>query len=1699
MRVPHAGSDRLTDPSEIAALGKYLRKLKPEIEVSDVDIPGRAASELKNDLSSLEGSVERLESKEIQSLGDNILQRITGKPGEINSLGNRRVEAEGIKDSKDNKPSGNLEKLEGSIVEPNIGISERQTLPGVLDEIELSGDRKKLEGNLREIINEGTHLERLGVENTLESLGEGKREVLQDNRDISLSDFLIGLSAGNEEVQLNSNTESISGGRVKEATIDVEVDKIIVPVEKELDTKVEKVQEGPQDLTELPSIVESVGYVNDLLELPKVGQEIIQGKVIEEITTGNVRVVGEERIVSLEEKVEKIETSSGIEELTSSLERLEAKETPSLNNSIEKLREIPKVEGLGLRREAIHEMPVVLDELGNGIEMILGNKEVSLDTSTPFSLLSEVTNINDLPERAIQVGVNTQNTPSLADGILDVVGETNKDFTLSRLTETVREGYVEVNSLHDQVKNVEGEENKPISHLNKNIETITGSPDIEIELGRNTEKMKGKSIDPKELSHSTPPISGSSPEITTISKTSENIQKGKPKVDKLEENPEKIKGVTGVDNLKGKIEKVREGLQDTGELSKITETVPNRSNPIVELSTSKKGVGDIPEIGELSKGVVKSQGTLKDTPLSNVRKDLTGSPKAPDLIGDIKKIQGLLKSQEISGHKEKLEGVTGIRELSKDKKTITVTGDIESLTNTREGLGETLEVESLYSYLEGVEGETKKAESLSKDRETLTDSRENKLTSHRESLKDTSKIETLSDFLDTLDWENDNPLDNHHEKLDEVPEVKVLSDILVKGGKKEAKELSSTREDLTGISETESLSDHLDSLIGKKEVNTLYSDTIQAEKNDTSKINKGRVSGEGWEKDGTDDYNHEDFTGLDTTRLNLGGENKPTSLYEKVLSPEVSYTDGSIHEGWNGELDRSSALKKGVNQNENSFNPDTGDGLYSGALEAEENDTFKINVGANLTDEEDDYAHKGWEGELDDRSIKVGKNDTTKINVSNYKDGEYTGTSWKKENTDDPYEGFSKLGTLKVSAEKNDTSKINAGKNLADERDDYAHKGWSDDYIEELAEVLRSRKDLRLYYNNILKFAERKDTRSPWASKIQSLVSAYLSGDEISESRIQEFEKQLFNTIFTQYETDQQKVIKSKDSTRKKARKNGMGEKEEIGLANIKPSYVLEDENRSITTAVDSGETYPQDKKGKRSISLRNESAYVTKYKLEWAWRSTLDASQYLRWTAEQATFGTHGSTKALLLDTVLKALVSSRNVGERLIGSNRDRLPGGDNMLGTLVGLSQGDLVENAKIAARRIAKAGLDALTPDPNQLIDKSQPLNRPKKWEDTKAFQSGNKRKNNFNTVDEKEVKKSLGKALLGETKGIIGIDNNERDYNFKENYLNNQCWGIRTTLSELCGATDINSVEDLRTAIESSPIMTSASKVTTTTFNNAVGKVTTLDDNSNWEIVFLPYIGESNGKCSYLPSIREINSLNKKQFGLTTSYGLWIPFISFELNKSKMISKTLQLFDGEISYPVGMEYTNELRLTIADDQYKSWRRYFEMCANCAVYNSTLHDEGYYTTEFTEGEYITLEDKLKSTDELKTEIDKTFICPAPYKNITFRCLIYCMTPQKETIDKYDLLLVMKDFSEDRSGDIEPGGSDLTISFSIVGEHPSEVDNSGKYQSSWWSSNYYKNKNQRIDQRNLEKALEKKAMGMSILQTGASAAISEALDML
>ena len=74
---------------------------------------------------------------------------------------------------------------------------------------------------------------------------------------------------------------------------------------------------------------------------------------------------------------------------------------------------------------------------------------------------------------------------------------------------------------------------------------------------------------------------------------------------------------------------------------------------------------------------------------------------------------------------------------------------------------------------------------------------------------------------------------------------------------------------------------------------------------------------------------------------------------------------------------------------------------------------------------------------------------------------------------------------------------------------------------------------------------------------------------------------------------------------------------------------------------------------------------------------------------------------------------------------------------------------------------------------------------------------------------------------------------------------------------------------------------------------------------------------------------------------------------------------------------------------------------------------------------------------------TAVDKSHILVPNFKNVTFKCTILVMTPQLSTIKKYVLLLVLKDYPEEYSGEVDSSAGDLSLSFSIVGENPHDDD--------------------------------------------------------
>lgn len=311
------------------------------------------------------------------------------------------------------------------------------------------------------------------------------------------------------------------------------------------------------------------------------------------------------------------------------------------------------------------------------------------------------------------------------------------------------------------------------------------------------------------------------------------------------------------------------------------------------------------------------------------------------------------------------------------------------------------------------------------------------------------------------------------------------------------------------------------------------------------------------------------------------------------------------------------------------------------------------------------------------------------------------------------------------------------------------------------------------------------------------------------------------------------------------------------------------------------------------------------------------------------------------------------------------------------------------------------------------------------------------------------KTTLGNAILEKIRlDALTSDDKSKDKTvvYPVKYIQNNA--MYTTLKELCNSTgeNIKTLDGLKEILLKSDLTTSK-KVTDLKMS--------LDSNHVWEIILEPYIGADNGNMTFLPDFSEIRYRNQMQFGSLernkteapiTNYGNWLPINSFELQYRRSNQKGLALFDGDIYFPTSMEFTNELRLTFVDDQYKSFRWYFNRCAEAAVYkvikadrgsDKILMDETYQDGNITR--YRSLSEGVfdKSDRSLITIIDKTRYETAMYKNITFKCTIYVMKGDYATVEKFILLLVMRDHQIEYSGDSDANGNELSVNFTIVGE--------------------------------------------------------------
>ena len=564
--------------------------------------------------------------------------------------------------------------------------------------------------------------------------------------------------------------------------------------------------------------------------------------------------------------------------------------------------------------------------------------------------------------------------------------------------------------------------------------------------------------------------------------------------------------------------------------------------------------------------------------------------------------------------------------------------------------------------------------------------------------------------------------------------------------------------------------------------------------------------------------------------------------------------------------------------------------------------------------------------------------------------------------------------------------------------------------------------------------------------ELAGILSAYFSSPEITGSRAREAAEKIADVL-----EKQKKLLEVAGETILPDKRHDVPDSEKIlslgDLEGIRDEYSKKPEELRVKYHVPESTDPTKDPANFLNPAVYDQDRYIRRLA-----EIAADAGDSLvayRGAIPGTNSEVSSSLRQLILKNTLMALFMARAKLERATKTDRSRLPGGNVIWQGVQKLVQGGLTGPRDVGSliRGAANLAINTIANDTalpqNRPEGKSDILTGESKGTSTEELDRLND--NHLLTVDstntkgfiqssidsikaqikaakgeEKKALKELTKDVLKDYKKQLKDLSNNNKMIFSRDYLASD--GIRLTLRDLCpevNPSKITTIEEFYSTLKESPYITTPAKIM-----NRRGGNLTLDTNAYWEVVINPFVSNrQNGGYSYLPSIGEINYENEKRHGVNTAYSRWIPISNFELQKSKLVSKSLGLFDGEINYPASIEYTNEFRITIVDDQYKSWRRYFQRCSDASVYYSEAHRKDFYST-------------IKA---IPTAIDKTSICAAFYKNVAFNIKVYCMNPQYSTIKKFDLLCVMKDFMEEYSGEVDSGAADLTISFSIVGENP------------------------------------------------------------
>ena len=1040
-------------------------------------------------------------------------------------------------------------------------------------------------------------------------------------------------------------------------------------------------------------------------------------------------------------------------------------------------------------------------------------------------------------------------------------------------------------------------------------------------------------------------------------------------------------------------EDLKETPEELDELEDHREKLNSGKDNLKELEDTKVKLRNPVDDAELSKTKVSLERTVEDKELETYRENLRKTPEELD---------------ELENHKESLRSGEELKSLPEDKITLGGTVKVlEELGNTKIDLEGTEEAEmsTLEDYRENLSVEDNNSlEDTRVDLKGTVEYEASELEDARINLTGTEESEpkSLEDKrIDLEDTKESEPKALENERIDlentEESEISTLEDYRENLSVEDNNSLEDTRIDLTGTKEAEmsTLEDYRENL--SVEDNNSLEDT-RIDLTGTKEAEMSELEDYLDDLENTKDY---EASELEDTRIDLTGtkEFEPKSLEDERINLE------GTKEYESSSLEDERIDLKGTEEAEPESLEDFIDKL-------EDTRDFE------LEDEKLELPETSGDGYEGYTPLGPEELDSLGGNINNF----YDSLLEVPEIADAPRQSgdYTPLGPEELDSLGGDLGNFYDSILEVPETD-------NENYLspEEVEKIIENPEQQYNYKDKLPEVAKGNS-----APRVETEGSYnYLSPEEV--------EKIIENPT---YFYNQQKEIPETDN------ENYLSP-EEVEKIIENPTYFYNQQKEiPDAQAPDGQEIY----KYSENPELSSEQVEGPPMKLPKFGLESLNLSNYLRWTAEKAVgwTGVHGEARQLLVNETLAGLVVARDELEKVTKSNRYRLPGNDGgLLGDLVSGGVSGALDNLG------DKLGDAVNSIVGSKSVDISNPLNRPDENKfKYNGFEEANTRSTSSNasnpiksqsvfSYDEIELLskitnegakknssssfwKKAGSALKDMALGSSG---GERTYSFKNNYISGK--GILITLEELCGISsdtdDTNTVEGLYNVLKSSPFITTPDKFTSTGYSNY--NIQTLDTNAFWEIALEPYAGPENGDLNYLPGIHEINIRNIVMHGVNTAYNKWIPFTSFDLQKSKMTSKTLSLYDGEISYPVSMEFTNELRITIADDQYKSWRRYFEECAKAAIYNSEGHTSDYYI--------------LPPDEYSLTAIDTNNVCIAMYKNICFRCRIYVMTPQYSTIQKFDLLLVMKDFSEEYTGDIGDGAGDLMVSFSIVGENPNE----------------------------------------------------------